>query len=374
MGFWNGFGYIWDNCSVGIAHALTTMGVSFVGIDLWNVEPHEFSKPYTRDSSGLDFQQTCQKLIRLRDQFSQNPVLFVSGEKPAAMLAEHAETLSKHFNFHWTKPEKLYRIIDKSRTPSLCRETGIAYPLTHVTSSQEDVSAAARKFIFPCIVKPNLITKDWNVRGGFPGRHLVAKSSRELTVFYEKFPSLSGRTIWQELIEGDDNSIFQCTALVGRSGKVAASVCVRKLRQSPKGQGSMCYGRTEWNSEVISRTMKLVNTLGLTGYVSAEFKYQKTTGQYYFIELNPRLPAYNAFFPDTGINLANLGYMDLAGLDLPDHCLQREYVYWMTFGNISSKEPLRILRDGAHIAKSWGTFLECQIKPYAIRAIYKHVR
>jgi len=365
---------MWDDLSVGIVHALVPMGVNVIGIDLFNVEPHEISKPCARDSSGLDFQQTCQELIRLRDQYNQNPVIFSSGEKPNAMLAEHAGTLSKHFNFHWTKSTNLYRIIDKSRSPNVCRESGIAYPMTHVTSSEEDVETAAMKFTFPCIVKPNLITQDWNVRGGFPGRHFIAKSSYELTEFYDNFPWLRGRTIWQQLIEGDDSNIFQCTALINRLGKVVASVCVRKLHQSPEGIGSMSYGRTEWNSEVVSRTMKLVKTLGLTGYVSAEFKYEHATDEYYFIELNPRLPAYNAFFPLTGVNLAYLGYRDLTGFDLPDRGFQRNFVYWMTIGNISRTEPLRTLKEGARIATSWRAFLECQIKPYATRTIYRHVR
>ena len=374
MGFWNGFGYIWDDLSVGVVHALAAMGVNVIGIDLCNVEPHAFSKPYSRDSVGLDFQQTCQELIRLRDQFTQNPVIFSSGEKPTAMLAEHNETLSKHFNFYWTKPTKLYGIIDKSRTPDLCRETGIAYPVTHVTSREEDVAAAAKNFTFPCIVKPNLVTQDWNVRGGFPGRHFVARSSQELTEFYDEFPWLRGGTIWQQLIEGADSDIFQCTALINRSGRLVASVCVRKLRQNPRRYGSMSYGRTEWSNEVVSRTMKLVKTLGLTGYLSVEFKYQHDTDEYYFIELNPRLPAYNAFFPLTGVNLAHLGYSDLCGFDLPDRCIQRNFVYWMTIGNVSRKEPLRTLKEGAHVAPSWRTFVECQIKPYAVRAIYKHIR
>jgi len=203
---------------------------------------------------------------------------------------------------------------------------------------------------------------------------LVAWSSQELVKFYDKFPWLRGGTIWQQLIEGADSDIFQCTALISRSGGVVASVCVRKLRQNPKGYGSMSYGRTEWNSEVFSRTMKLIKTLGLTGYVSSEFKYQRATGEYYFIELNPRLPAYNAFFPLTGVNLAYLGYRDLAGFDLPDRCLQRNFVYWMTIGNISRNEPLRTLKETAHITKSWRKFLECQIKPYATRAIYRYIR
>ena len=374
MGFWSGFGYIWDNCAVGIVHALSRTGVKVYGIDLHVAEPHEVSKPYVRNSSGLDFKQTCEELNRVRKRFNQNPVLFLSGEKPAAMLAEHSETLSEYFNFHWTKPTKLYRVIDKSRTPALCRETGITCPQTYVTSPEEDLIATAKDFVFPCIIKPNLINRDWNVRDAFPGRHLIVRSWREIVGFYDRFPWMLGRTIWQELIEGDDSDIFQCTALINRSGNVAAAVCVRKLRQTPKGHGSMSYGRTEWNNEVVSRTMKFVKTLGITGFVSAEFKYEEATGKYYFIELNPRLPAYNAFFPLTNVNLANLCYADLTGLDAPESSSQREHVYCMTFGNISSREPIRFLKDAAHSAASWRTFLECQIKPHAITAIYKRVK
>ena len=372
IGFWNGFGCISDDVGYGVVIALSPLHVNVVGIDLHKFEPHDASKTPTSNSTGLDFGKACEELIRLRSQFRQKPIIFISGEKPATMLSENADTLSKHFIFHWTKPEKLYRVIDKSRTPDLCREANVPTPTTHITSTGENVTATAREFMFPCIVKPNLMGQAWKIREGFPGRYFIAKSAQSLTEFYDQHPNMLGKTIWQQLIEGEDNNIFQCTTLVSRSGNPVASVCIRKLRQSPSNYGSMCYGRTEWNNEIVLRTQSLINAAGLNGYASAEFKYDRKTDEYYFIELNPRLPAYNALFPQTGINLAYLGYLDLYDEKLTTDHAQRNDVYWMTIQNLSAKEPLRSLKDGTNIA--WKPFLDSQVKPYVARNIYQKYR
>src|SRR5262249_53674096 len=106
------------------------------------------------------------------------------------------------------------------------------------------------------------------------------------------------------------------------------------LRQHPQGYGNMCFGRTEANATVASKSLALLRLLEYRGFASVEFKRRTLDNQYYFIELNPRLPRYCGLFADAGVNLPYLGYLDLVeGGDPeaePSH--QQEHVYWLIGG------------------------------------------
>ena len=103
------------------------------------------------------------------------------------------------------------------------------------------------------------------------------------------YPSPKGATLVQELIESEYEQIFQCTALVKRSGATVHAT-VRKLHQYPLRYGTMCYGQTESNEELLTESLKLLRALDYRGLGSLEFKYRVSDDSYYFIEMNTRLP------------------------------------------------------------------------------------
>src|SRR5260221_945910 len=121
----------------------------------------------------------------------------------------------------------------------------------------------ARDFVYPCLVKPI-----HRYTAGFPvesAKVLVARTVQEAQVFFEKHPQMKGATLMQELIEGGDDQVFQYTALVDTQGEIAAHSTVRKLRQYPAGYGSMCYGQTERNEDLIAEGSKVILAIGYRG-------------------------------------------------------------------------------------------------------------
>jgi predicted ATP-grasp superfamily ATP-dependent carboligase len=192
-----------------------------------------------------------------------------------------------------------------------------------------------RDFVYPALIKPV-----HRYTAGFPietAKVLIAHSAQEALAFFQKYPQLREGTLMQELIEGPDHQVFQCTALVNSSGEIAAYSTVRKLRQYPPGYGSMCYGRTERNEIMAGEALKLLRELGYRGLGSLEFKYRERDGAYYFIEMNTRLPWYNGLFADAGINLAQLAYLDLTGSgDAGTAPAQRDRTTWVSFHNYRS--------------------------------------
>jgi D-aspartate ligase len=292
-------------------------------------------RAYAGDSVANE-EALCRLMAEWGAGFARKPVLFATSDWFARFLSNQQQRLREKFLFHWTAPELFTTIVDKGRMVAFCERAGVRVPRTHITRPDDNMREIARGFVYPAIIKPL-----HRYTAGFPvetAKVLIAKDARQALGLFEKYPQLKGGTLMQELIEGDDDQVFQCTALAGNSGEIVAYSSVRKLRQHPPGYGSMCYGRTERNEAMAAEAFKLLRALGYRGLGSLEFKYRQRDGGYYFIEMNTRLPWYNGIFADAGVNLAHLAYLDLteAGTTLvtkSPQSSQRENRRWVSFHN-----------------------------------------
>ena len=269
-------------------------------------------------------------LIDVRSDYDQRPVLFSASDEFTLLLAKHREQLSEHFEYHWVSIECLSGVIEKSRMSTISRKAGVLSPRTYVTERDEDVVRSASDFQFPCIVKP---TRSFNTAFPAGKKCCVINSPEDLIDLYKKNPNLRGSTIWQEIIEGDDDQVFQCTVLMRKSGEMGAACTVRKLRQSPPWFGNMCFGRSEVDVGLIPESAKLLNYLQYRGLASLEFKCSRKDSRWYFIEMNPRLPWYSSLFVASGVNLPYLAYADLTKDPeyADENIKQKPHVHWISF-------------------------------------------
>ncbi len=270
-------------------------------------------------------------LIETAARFRGRPVLFAASDEFAFLVAQAREHLAERFAFHWNFAETVLKLFDKAEMIRFCQQAGILCPKTHVTSTAEDTRLAAQAFSFPCVVKPLR-----SFRTAFPSgrKNYVAASAQDLLQFYDQYPDLVGATLWQEVIDGPDEEIYQCNVLVAESGAVRQICGVRKLRQYPRGFGNMCFGRTETNGIVVLESLRLLRFLRYRGFASIEFKRRASDNRYYFIEMNARLPRYCGLLADAGVNLPHLGYLDLtpAARRCDPGVQQHDNVYWLTAG------------------------------------------
>jgi predicted ATP-grasp superfamily ATP-dependent carboligase len=316
----------------GILRGLAREGVRAAGCHSEAGEFGRYSRycETLRVPSVLDEEQFCRALIEWRGDAGGRPVLFPTSDRYASLLARNAERLAAHFRFHWVHADNMERIVDKAGMSAACHDAGVLAPRTHIVGPDEDLVRLAGELAFPCLVKPN---RDFD--NPFPARlkTFIARSPGEFLGFFRQHPRLRGATVCQQIIEGGDENIFQCTVLVCRSGEVGAVFCARKLRQYRPGYGVMCFGRSEANEVLAAHALRLLRALRYRGLASLEFKYCTNDGCYYFIEMNPRLPWYNALCVDAGVNLPYLAYLDLAETRLPRpvRARQRDGVYWISF-------------------------------------------
>ncbi len=340
-----------DVSAYGIARSLGRNGVPVYALNDRLRDPLRFSRyihrcfvypddptqprAYTGDSVANE-EVLAELLLEWSAPFAHKPVLFATSDWFARFLSNQQHRLSEKFLFHWLADDLFNTIVDKGRMVAFCRRAGIPVPRTHITRPEDDMQSVTRQFVYPCIIKPV-----HRYIAGFPtqtAKVLIARDARQAIEFFAKYPQLKGGTLMQELIEGGDDQLFQCTALVDNNGEVAACSTVRKLRQYPPGFGSMCYGQTESNEAMAAEALKLLRALGYRGLGSLEFKYRRKDGAYYFIEMNTRLPWYNGIFADAGINLPYLAYLDLIGEGSPSAARnnQRDHTRWVSWHNYAA--------------------------------------
>lgn len=316
----------------GILRGLVREGISVAGFYTGAEEFGRYSRHVETHHlpSFLDDERICRALIEWGRQAGTRPVLFPTSDRHVALLARHTRALSEYFRFHWVDSEVLGRIVDQARMSAVCRGAGVLAPRTYAVSAEESLPDLATRLPYPCVVKPNRACG-----APFPERRnsFVAASPAELLDFYEAHPALRGSTICQEIIEGGDENIFQCTVLVRDGGEPGAVFSARKLHQHRPGYGVMCFGRSEENEMLAAQALRLLQSLRYRGLASLEFKYRARNGRYYFIEMDARLPRYNALCVDAGVNLPHLAYLDLTGQRpaAASGARQRNGVHWISF-------------------------------------------
>ncbi len=314
-----------DANGYGIVRSLAAHGLRVAG--LWSERDHHarFSRLVRAVRVRADDDAELVAVIRDMAGGGSRPVLFATSDRLAHFLARNQEALASVTRYHWVAPDLLDTVMDKNRIRQACAAAGLEVPRTQVPTL-EGLSHEAAAFAYPCIVKP----LD-SLGGALPGgaKTLICRSPDDLTALYRAEPSLVRHTLWQEIIEGDDDDVYQGTVLAAEPGRVFAAACVRKLRQYPPGYGIMSFGRTEWHDDVVELATRLVAALGWTGLASVEFKRRRGDGRLYFIEMNPRLPWYNMLLTDAGVNLPYLTWRALAG-DVPAAPRQRDEVTWLS--------------------------------------------
>jgi D-aspartate ligase len=315
----------------GIVRSLRRFGVPVFGAYESRDEYGRYSRYGTNvflDTSSRDETVVAEMLVDQCRRLGVKPVLFPTNDWFAVMLANQRARLSPWCAFHWIGAEQLGLVVDKGRISRVCAEGGVLIPSTWVTTPGADLEQLVHEVMFPCLVKPAN-----SYEGQLPGnrKNLVASEATELVSFFRAHPQMLGRTVCQQIIEGGDDDILQCTVLATRPGAPAAVATTRKLRQHPPQWGIMSFGRTEPNPEIADVTMRILRLARWVGIASLEFKHRRQDGRYYFIELNPRLPWYNILLADAGVNIPYLAYLDLTGADEATWppSSQKQGVHWV---------------------------------------------
>ncbi len=142
------------------------------------------------------------------------------------------------------------------------------------------------------------------------------------------------------MLRGGDGWHYNVTGLSDGSGKLRALVTRRKLIQYPPDRGSAAHARlpacdsAEDEAVFLNAARVLLSTVRYHGLFGCEWLKERTSGEIFALDFNPRSVSGNSHLVAAGVNLAYLAYRDLCGEDLsavPERAPVR-LLYWATLG------------------------------------------
>jgi predicted ATP-grasp superfamily ATP-dependent carboligase len=296
-----------------IARSLGRRGVPVYGVDGHKFEIGHKSK-YVLPSaiSFTEYKDTrlADKLILFaKEDLKKKPVLYIAGDEYLSALIDHLPALSQYYIM-----PSCYRLghvkqyLDKETFYNKCKHHNLDIPVTLCSenSSYDEISQNLR---FPIILKPTLGHEWKSILGS--KKVFIIHNAEQLNRLFCDIGDKRNRLIIQELIPGNDQSIYQLSVYIDDSGVPLEIMCSRKIRQHPNNFGIGSLIKTIWLEELVDRALKDLAKLNFRGICDIEYKLDQRTRCWKLIEINPRVGMYFALCESAGCNLIWNSYCNL---------------------------------------------------------------
>ncbi|MFW5879618.1 MAG: ATP-grasp domain-containing protein [bacterium] len=202
--------------------------------------------------------------------------------------------ITAHANLVWLGMDKLSTMIK-------CEELKIRAPKTFLLNEhtlESEVLSFAEKLGYPLIIKPRI---------GQGSRGLIlAHTTKELLGALQICQSNGKDMLLQEFIPGEINNVYTYGALVD-NGNIIASTMHHKLATNSHIGGSATAGILVNNNKFRQFAEDIFHKTGnWHGLIALEAKRCAVTGEFFLMEINPRLWGFSALSRLAGLNFPYL--------------------------------------------------------------------
>lgn len=216
----------------------------------------------------------------------------------------------------------------KANLPAFGKKYGVSVPDSREIISAGDIPALMADFEFPVLVK-----------GKFYDAY-YAYNNEQIAVYFNKIASKWGLpVIIQEYIRGTEVNVV---ALGDGTGRTVAAVSMRKQYITDKGKA--WGGITIDDPKMTGITRKLIAGTKWKGGLELEM-IRTSSGGYYLIEINPRIPAWVYLAVGAGQNIPEALVNLALGMDVPameNYTTGKMFIRysWDMLGDISQFEKI----------------------------------
>ena len=270
-----------DLNGLGVVRALARANVPVIALDT------DISKATAATRHGIKVQVSAlsgdafvDDLLRLRERFERNPVLFLTQEASVGTISASRDRIDSAYRFTMPDDSVMRTLLDKSSFQVLAERQGFPVPrAVHLTN---DTAANLKNLRYPCVLKP--AAKDPEYGRKFAKAYKVG-TAEEAVRLWEQVRRTVDRVIVQEWIEGGDSDVFFCLQYRTPTQSTASFVG-RKLCQWPPlvGGTASCMPAREFDAELSSLTDRFFTAAGFAGMGSMEYKRDRRDGRFYMIE------------------------------------------------------------------------------------------
>ena len=265
-----------------------------------------YAEPFVSPDAGSDETRFVAFLRALGEV-----VVFPTHDSELNAIARYLDDLPVRAPFPaW---ELLERVQSKRSQLELAQAAGIDAPETRYPASALEARAAAEELGLPVLVKPE---HPVGFKQRFRRQAFRCDTVQEAEDAYTRAEEFAPMV--QELVPGDDDTLYTVGSYVSRAGAALGVFCGRKLRQTPRGIGTCRVGEAVWVEEVVQAALHLLREFEYFGLSQVEFKRDPRDGRYKLMEINPRLWQWHGLASACGVDLPRIAYGDLVGEIVPE--------------------------------------------------------
>lgn len=256
-------------------------------------------------------------LCRISDAIGRPAVLVPLDDRGAIAVAALAERLRGRFLLPETAPALPARVADKAELARLCRETGIAHPVTVTPDSAADAARQAALLGLPVVAK---WSRPWLLPKGMRSTTLVQNPAVAFEL-YERSAHAGSRLLLQQRLPGGRGTDWFFHGYADGHGGFLVGGAGRKDRSWPPRTGLTAVGTWLANRAVEEAAARLAAQVGYRGILDLDFRLDPATGAYHLLDFNPRPGAqFRLFTDDGGLDVVRAQHLHLTGRAVPAQC------------------------------------------------------
>ena len=273
--------------------------------------------------------ELIQFLLKAAQIYAQKPVLFAGSDDYVHFISNHRKELSVYYHFLLPEHTLVETVLDKRLTYELAVKHNVPSPKTFSIQNAEQLDDIIEQISFPCILKPvysSLFRKKIDHR--CYKKAIVTENEIELRKEY-RFYRQFGELMIQEVIPGEETSIFSVKTLFDEEMNLIGLWMNQKLHQFPPQYGSSALAISKRDEEVLQLAVSFLKECEFKGLAISEFKRDPRDGKFKFIEINPRMGLTQCLSDACGVNLIYLYYLLVTAQNPTPITKQREGIKWV---------------------------------------------
>lgn len=256
-------------------------------------------------------------LLKIGKSFEKPPVLFPTNDHWAMAIAKHKNLLEEFYIPCVAEWPTVSMLVHKEDFYPWALDRGYPVPRIFKTSELLDGSES----IFPIIAKPKYRRIPVQGSNGINLDTIKRLDEKRMVILYSKddlikFISINKEIIphllFQEYVHGYADRMYTIGIYANRNHEILGIFTGRKVRGFPPDIGDCIVGQSEEvPAELVEMVKKFVKDSKYHGIAEFEFKKDSRSGEFRFIEVNPRSWSWIGITPACGVSLPMIAYSDL---------------------------------------------------------------
>ncbi len=254
-----------------------------------------------------------RELLKVLEEYSgkYDKIIVIScSDYYTSLVSENYDSFKGLIANKFVNKAILQTLDTKDKFYELCEKHGVDYPQTVVVDKeQREIAINDLPFSFPIVVKPENSNATDYLECNFEGKKKVfffdSKQQYLDMIKQMNRSGYEGKLIIQKFIKGDDSAMRVLNCYSDANGKVRAMCLGQPVLEEyhPKSIGNYAAIISRCDMELYKKLKKFLEDIGYVGFSNFDMKYDKESGKYCLMEINPR-PGRSSFYVYTaGMNL-----------------------------------------------------------------------